>query len=721
MLLTPLRLFAKDTPCTIVMPGGTRQACTYQAADRSRSRSRFGDGWLAVSTALGLLPFDIVRVQQQAADRTCFTIAKVAPEAAAAEGFAAKQMSETERVRRTTTISADGTVTWPLSSAAMAMRHIWIAPAAAQLWEVTGEQPCTLQLPSGAQQERSIYRPGQATNWVIKGWGTAVRELELRADDVIHLQAVQKQPLQLRVVTDRCSSATAIAAAAGPAPARTAATDTPDPEAAAGAADAAAAAEAAVWQQWVPLSWRGSSLHIPERRHLFPPVDIPGGRRCTLLLPSGHAVDCAGRLDSTASGFRIGDGLAAVFDELQLAPGDLLQFRQDAPGSRRFHIQKLPPDAASIPPLHDHLAARRQRSTTAMVLPDETVRWPMTACCVQQLDVPAVAMDLWRLSAATQSTLLLPDGQHFERTISTGKSSYTGHMQGWRQVAAALQLEAGDLLHMRATQLEPLELQVHLTRDDGSPKPVAPAEQQAADTPEQQQPAEAATFQVWLSLEWRGTSLPLPDSRKHIVPLTQGQHPQRPCTLVLPSGEEHHCFVSSWRIGQGFPAVAAAMQLAPGNLLQLRQEAPGSRRFHIQKLPPSQATVPPPVDPHVATRERSRTKFILPDGTVQWLATSSMLGTLQLSGEQLELWGIQQRSDCTLVLPGQLRQPGTVVMTSKAGSIPKRFWAPVVEELQLQRGDVIHMRATGTQPLELHVHVHHVNSSLKVCCCHIRA
>ena len=475
VLVTPTRLFVANKPCTLQLPDGTRHSCFYQGA----LHRRFADGWPAVSDALGLAPSDIVQLQQLAAGSTDFLIAKVTAEAAAAAGFSVQPMSETERVRRFTAICEDGTVSIPLSEAALGPQSPWFAPATLQLWSVSGEEPCTLVLPSGKRQERSIYRPHNGPNGVIKGWRSATAELQLQASDTLRIHTLQQRPLQLAVFADRPAAGAAPEQQAGSGAAEAvgvaASADEPAPSGGAPAADAVSgpSAEAAIWQQWCPLGWRGTRLLILERQHLFPAVGTKGRRLCTLLLPDGLEINLAAKAYQTGVSL---DGVAAVGDALQLEPGSLLQFRQDAPGSRRFHVQKLPPEAATIPPLHDYLSEQRQRNSKTAVLPDGTVRWPATAHTMQTLQIPAAASDHLQLAGCAEAVFQLPDGQQHVRALSMRGPSC--HVYGWKRLAAALQLAAGDLLHMRATQRTPLQLQVYVTHPDGVPEPDATAVQQ---------------------------------------------------------------------------------------------------------------------------------------------------------------------------------------------------------------------------------------------------
>lgn len=716
VVYTRKRLFRKDTPCTLELPDGRQAICFYQGGAGHR---RFADGWPAVSEALDLRPRDIVQLEQLAAGATSFSLIKVPPEAAAAAGFQVRPMSETERVRRATTISEDGTVSIPLTQAALSRGSPGIAPVVLQHWDVEAEKLCTLVLPSGAQHERSVCRRLPATNGTIKGWGTAVAELQLQPDEVVHIQMLQQQPLQLRVFTDRAAAAAAAATQQG-GDSTAAATATAAAGYVSAAGEPAAAgtapppAEAATWQQWVALGWRGSQLVIPERRHLFPAGSC-SRRACTLMLPDGLEVACFGV--AVNADIRLTEGFAAVADALQLAPGDLLQFSQDAAGSRRFHIQKLPPAAAIIPPLRDYLAEKRQRGSKATTLEDGTIRWPMAASACQggrSMHIPADAMDAWEIATAVKAVFQLTDGRRWVRTISVSSQGSSGDVCGWSEIANVLQAEPGDLMHMRASQLQPLELQLYLITADGVLKQLAAAEQQAA-AQHQQQPTEAADIQVWLSREWKGRTLPLPDDFQRFVPPTEGPRPRRPCTLVLqPSGTEVECFYHRPRIS-AIDAVTTAMQLAPGDLLQLRQEAPGSRRFHLQKLPPSEATIAPPADTLAAARERMRTVFLLPNDTAQWVVAPSAIHRLHIPAEALAAWGVQHDTDCTLVLSGESSKPCRLAANIKGGTTSKADWDVMAEELELQAGDVLHMRAASLEPLRLHVTASHCSSFTKVC------
>ncbi len=626
-------LFPRDCrrpqPCRFLL-GGAEISCFATAASR-RHKVCLHDGWQAVSEALQLAAGNVLKLCRLAAGGSCFSAEKLSAAAAASEGFV-PPIPETERVRQSTSIAVDGTVSWPLAEASLRPAGAWIAPAALQLWGVDAEKPVLLHLPSGAQHERSIWRP--AGRGSIKGWTSAAAELQLRAGDVMHIRAVQQEPLQLQLWTDRIGSAAAasgscaaqqaahgaggVPCAEGAAPSGSAALSPPRPPA------APAAAEPAVWQQWVPLGWRGSSFAIPaEQIHLFSAVGARGRRPCTLLLAGGLELKAFCRLTNGRGG-RLGEGFEAAGEALQLVAGELLEFRQEAAGSRRFQLQKLPPSAATIPPQHDFLAANRERNSTTDFLADGTAKWAMTASCANTLHITAAALDMWQVLQPTACVLILHGGRRLPATIKRHSSGTSGHMLAWKPVADRLQLQPGDIMHMRASQLEPLELQMHLTQADGSPKPVVAQdggaeEQQAAESPPPP-PAEAATFQVWLPEAWHGNSVKLPDGLDDIFPPIAGPKPRRPCTLICPDGTVAACFYlagGSNRIAEGFPAVVEALQLARGDLLEFRQEAAGSRRFHLRKLPPSAAAAPALQDPTAAARERNRHVHFLPDGTAQ--------------------------------------------------------------------------------------------------------
>lgn len=481
VLVTPQQLFAVDTPCTLQLPDGARHSCFYQGI----KHHRFADGWPAVSEALRLAPTDIVQLRQLPDHSTEFLVAKVSADTAAAAGFEAKPMSEAERIRRTTAISADGTVLMPLSEAALRRRSPGLALAALQLWGVHAVAPCTLVLPNGRQHLCRIHKPPDRTIARFDGWSPAAAELQLRVGDTLRLRMLEQQPLLLHVSVDRTA---AVGASAGQQAGQGAAVAAGSAASASAggpsAAGSAPAAEAASWQQWCSLQWHGTRLVIPERQHLFPVVGTRGQRPCTLLLPDGLEINGFARtLGQT--GVSLSDGIAAVKHALQLQPGSLLQFSQDAAGSRRFHVQKLPPEAATIPPLQDHYSEMRQRRSKAVVLPDGTVSWPATACTMKKLDIPAAAAEHLKLAEAAEAVFQLSDGQQFVRDIILQGAKRQRHVTRWRQLAVALQIAAGDLLHLRVSQRAPLQLQLYITHPDGSPKPpAAPAQQ--AQVPQQQ-------------------------------------------------------------------------------------------------------------------------------------------------------------------------------------------------------------------------------------------
>jgi hypothetical protein len=524
VLVTPRRLFDVDTPCILQLPDGARLSCFYQGSDR---HNRFADGWPAVSEALGLAPTDIVQLRQLPDHSTEFLVAKVSADTAAAAGFKAKPMSEAERIRRTTTISADGTVLMPLSEAALRRRSPGLAPAALQLWGVDTAQSCTLVLPSGRQQSCNIHTPRPGINAAFKSWPSAAAELQLQASDTLRLHMLQQHPLRLHVSVDRTA---AVGASAGQQAGQGAAVAAGcAASASAGgpsAAGSAPAAEAASWQQWCSLQWRGTRLVIPERQHLFPVVGTCGQRPCTLLLPDGQEVK-GFALTLGQTGVSLSDGIAVVKHALQLQPGSLLQFSQVAPGSRRFHVQKLPPDAATIPPLQDHYSEMRQRRSTAVVLPDGTVSWPATACVTKRLHLPAAVAEHLQLTEAGDAVFQLSDGQQY--TLGISIRAYNCDVTGsWRQLAVALQVAAGDLLHLRVSQRAPLRLQLHVTHPDGSPKPLAaPVQQAPAPQPQPQSDAdaEAAAAAEATALEAAAAPAQAPTAAADVLMLDAAQAP----------------------------------------------------------------------------------------------------------------------------------------------------------------------------------------------------
>lgn len=120
--------------------------------------------------------------------------------------------------------------------------------------------------------------------------------------------------------------------------------------------------------------------------------------------------------------------------------------------------------AASAPRAAVKATPPQHHKSTAAVMTDGTVQWPLSKSALHALHLPAAAVRRWNITAKeTPCRLNLPGGaQHKRKLFLQTKSS--ARVEWWGPVAAELSLQPGDLMQMRATRLSPLELHVHLVR-----------------------------------------------------------------------------------------------------------------------------------------------------------------------------------------------------------------------------------------------------------------
>lgn len=126
-----------------------------------------------------------------------------------------------------------------------------------------------------------------------------------------------------------------------------------------------------------------------------------------------------------------------------------------------------PPVPPAAEPLQAAGSTARRKSggkSEAVVLEDGTVQWLLAQRALQQLHIPAAAMKQWSITEAeTPCTLHLPGGERFKRSMFQ-QTKTSARLERWSPIAAALALRPGDLMHMRAAQLSPLVLHMHLAR-----------------------------------------------------------------------------------------------------------------------------------------------------------------------------------------------------------------------------------------------------------------
>ncbi len=197
-----------------------------------------------------------------------------------------------------------------------------------------------------------------------------------------------------------------------------------------------------------------------------------GGVAGTLALPGGAKVSCTfvpclSRLQ--------GAGWQQVHSALQLAPGDVLQFSQEAEAAGgsgcggddsgqgfSMRLAKLPRPAAPAAARQ----ARRQSQAAAAVVSENgrTASWPLPAGCGTGLHIPAAALDPWGVHGDTECSFVTPGGQQWDSCIFRRPGHKHGAVKCWAEVAEQLQPCAGDTITMRAGPLQPLVLHLSLAR-----------------------------------------------------------------------------------------------------------------------------------------------------------------------------------------------------------------------------------------------------------------
>ena len=218
----------------------------------------------------------------------------------------------------------------------------------------------------------------------------------------------------------------------------------------------------------IPAAQRAPFLQ--GRRTVAPTPTAAGGVACSLALPGGVAV--AATFVPYAS--QLQAGWPQVHEALQLAPGDVVRFSQLAASAddigSRFSVTKLPrpaqTEAAAAEGLPRPSSNRVGSGVPAVTLSGDrsTASWRLPGGCDSTLRIAAAALDAWGVQCNTACTLVLEDGQQLDSTIHRRPMATSGSVAYWAKVAAVLQPRHGDMLHMRAALLEPLEVHLLLAR-----------------------------------------------------------------------------------------------------------------------------------------------------------------------------------------------------------------------------------------------------------------
>jgi len=85
----------------------------------------------------------------------------------------------------------------------------------------------------------------------------------------------------------------------------------------------------------------------------------------------------------------------------------------------------------------------------------------------------------------------------------------------------------------------------------------------------------------------------------------------------------------------------------------------------------------------------------------QWAVPPSGVRRPNIALAMLERWGVTQSCDCTLILPDTIRVQRRLRLGAKDATISD--WGPVAEALQLQAGDIMHLRAGSLDPLQMYI------------------
>ena len=113
--------------------------------------------------------------------------------------------------------------------------------------------------------------------------------------------------------------------------------------------------------------------------------------------------------------------------------------------------------------------------TTTTMLEDGTATWPLPSSCGSSMSIVTAVLDTWGVHHTTDFTLVLPSGERLSRRLQPGIHKKAASVSQWRKVTQRLlPVRGGDIIFMRATSLQPLEVEAWATRNDMPVEPLPP-------------------------------------------------------------------------------------------------------------------------------------------------------------------------------------------------------------------------------------------------------
>ena len=89
------------------------------------------------------------------------------------------------------------------------------------------------------------------------------------------------------------------------------------------------------------------------------------------------------------------------------------------------------------------------------------------------MSVVTAVLDAWGIDQSTELTLVLPNRERLPRRLLVGQNG--AHVSQWRKLTQRLlPVRGGDIMFMRATSLQPLEVEAWATRNDMPVEPLPP-------------------------------------------------------------------------------------------------------------------------------------------------------------------------------------------------------------------------------------------------------
>ena len=288
--------------------------------------------------------------------------------------------------------------------------------------------------------------------------------------------------------------------------------------------------------------------------------------------------------------------------------------------------------------------------------PDGSQQWRLAATSNSKLRQPTAVASHLALQHGQVCRLVLPSGQTEKLPVrQSGNSTY--FVKGWKRIAEAAGLQAGQVLNVKAAKgSSPLQLTLRL---------VTAEDEAALPAPASPRPAAAA---------------------RELAPAS----PQ-PCTGFGPPAGSL-ATAAAGGAAETAPQELAARAPTPSGPLQLPAAQPAGPQHALQ-----QGTA--------RSRPRASNGILLPDGSVQWTLPVSVITQLRLPSMAAARWALQHGQVCRLLLPsGQIEE--LLANRDSSGTYFCGIWQRVHEAEDFRAGQLLNVKATpGSSPLELTLRV----------------